>query len=345
MKKMLKTFGIIVILTVIGLGMSACKDDKTETSCSHSYSDWTTKTEATCAAAKVEKRVCSLCNNEETRNEGEPLGTHSYSSWTTKTEATCIAAKVEKRICAICELEETQNIGDPLDTAHNYSISEITEGVTAKTCNNGCNEKSDFVFAYSVGDIIPNRGIITYVADGQSGRSLGFTVQGYGNSGDVGYFAEYTAYYLEAAPETLEQRRWAEVQGHLIPGLSQNGTDETDWGIGRGRFNTAAIIADSVANDYTAPAASFCAALTTGGKQDWFLPSINELLTIIQFSEQFGFPETVVLWPGGPAQSAYISSSSSGGRQGVHACYTYSGSLDQIQRLNHIAFNLAFRAF
>jgi len=91
------------------------------TSCEHNYSNWSTKTEATCIAAKVEKRTCSLCDDEDTQPIGEPLSTaHAYGSWSTKTEATCIAAKVEKRICSLCDDEDTQPIGEPLSTAHVY---------------------------------------------------------------------------------------------------------------------------------------------------------------------------------------------------------------------------------
>jgi len=77
MKKMFKNFGIITIIVIIGLVVAACKEP--EPSCSHEYGDWSTKTEATCVAAKVEKSVCSLCENENTRNVGEPLG-HDYVS-------------------------------------------------------------------------------------------------------------------------------------------------------------------------------------------------------------------------------------------------------------------------
>jgi len=42
-------------------------------------------------------------------------------------------------------------------------------------------------------------------------------------------------------------------------------------------MNTAIIIARGIEMGYTTPAASECAALTTGGKTDWFLPSRDEL--------------------------------------------------------------------
>jgi len=108
--------------------------------------------------------------------------------------------------------------------------------------------------------------------------------EGYGNPGDEGYFAEYTAYYLEAAPVNISgDQMWAYDDNYvafidLIPGLSH--WDQTDWGIGRGRMNTSIIIARGIAMGYKTPAASACRTLTTGDKTDWFLPSKDELFAM-----------------------------------------------------------------
>ena len=122
----------------------------------------------------------------------------------------------------------------------------------------------------AIGDTGSAGGIIFYVA------ASGLTVQGY--SGTSGSFDEYTAYYLEAAPANARetQARWSST-AVLIPNLSQNSSETTDRAIGRGRMNTAIIIAahsdDTTANN----AAKAAAAYTNGGKTDWFLPSIEEL--------------------------------------------------------------------
>jgi len=124
--------------------------------------------------------------------------------------------------------------------------------------------------SYALGDTGPTGGIIFYI------DQIGFNVQGYsGGSGETTYlnFAEYTAYYLEAAPANSgENLAWAS-NSDLIPGLSQNTGEQTDRVIGRGRLNTAIIIARGINQPYITPAASACFNPGT----DWFLPSQNEL--------------------------------------------------------------------
>ena len=168
---------------------------------------------------------------------------------------------------------------------HDFDWQETRTGVETGTCQYiGCIE-TDIRLTLALGNTGPAGGIIFYVADGQDGRSLGFTVQGYsGGTGNTAYlnFVGYTAYYLEAAPSNISGTQiWAGINTtsnenrDYIPGLSQNDTDQTDWEIGRGRMNTAIIIARGINYEtpYTTPAASACAALGN----DWFLPSKNEL--------------------------------------------------------------------
>jgi len=112
---------------------------------------------------------------------------------------------------------------------------------------------------YALGGTGPGGGkIFYYDADG-------FTVQGYGNLGDPGYFATYTAHFLEAAPSGSGQLAWASDLSTNISG--------TDTALGTGRKNTALILA----TDSDAPAAKACAEYSNRGLTDWFLPSKEEL--------------------------------------------------------------------
>ena len=152
---------------------------------------------------------------------------------------------------------------------------------------------------YKLGDTGPGGGIIFFVADG-----VGTMIPGYEWSGSdwvpmdsvtkpLGFYL-YTginqkkklAHYLEAAPVNITSfLAWASAD-HLIPNLSQNWTDDTDWAIGRGKKNTAIIITHGIANGYDTPAATACVNYTVSGftryKGDWFLPSKDELNQLFQ---------------------------------------------------------------
>ena len=75
----------------------------------HKFSDWATKTPASCDHDEVESRTCSTCSKEETRT-GDLAG-HKYGEWTTKTPADCENAEVEARICSVCA-DEQERTGD-----------------------------------------------------------------------------------------------------------------------------------------------------------------------------------------------------------------------------------------
>jgi len=123
--------------------------------------------------------------------------------------------------------------------------------------------------AYILGDTGPGGGKIFYISE------AGFTVQGYGSPGDPGYFASYTAHYLEAAPNNMPTTlAWASSAfvNVSIPDAKWGYEDGAAQSLGAGRKNTAAILAI----DPDAPAAQACAAYSNNGLTDWFLPSGDE---------------------------------------------------------------------
>ena len=129
-------------------------------------------------------------------------------------------------------------------------------------------------WGYRPGDTGPGGGLIFYREE------LGFDLFTGSTPADT---SSVRAYYLEVALNDISgYPAWAlpwPDNNILIPGLSQDPTDQSDWAIGRGRKNTTLIINHGSANGYTTPAASYCRALGS----DWFLPSRNELNTLYQY--------------------------------------------------------------
>ena len=118
-------------LALAGLGLAACADgDKGE---AHSFGNWETAREATCASAGEEIRECEFCGTVETR-EIPPLG-HSF--FTEESEATCTADGFRTKHCTRCGKSESEEILPAL--GHDYAETVVpptcTEpGYTAYLC-------------------------------------------------------------------------------------------------------------------------------------------------------------------------------------------------------------------
>ena len=152
-----------------------------------------------------------------------------------------------------------------------FAIIVLIAVLVIVACDAGSNDEFGPLVdgkSYKLGDPGPEGGIIFYVSQ------QGFTVEMVNPSDN------YIAYYLEAALEDTFGLSWAGVEGNLVPGLSETVVDETDWALGRGRKNTAIIIAYGQSptppqDPFSTPAAKYCAEY--GSSNDWFLPSRNEL--------------------------------------------------------------------
>ncbi len=115
--------------------------------------------------------------------------------------------------------------------------------------------------------------------DGQFGNwsnihsfGIGSFVGGPGPAGGI-VFYDKGSYsngwrYLEAAPSDQGSYEWG-AYGAITGG--------TQTGIGSGKTNTDNIVAMLGTNEGTAYASKICAELDLGGKDDWFLPSKDEL--------------------------------------------------------------------
>ena len=108
---------------------TVCGETKTEEidMIAHSYGDWVTTKEPTCAAGE-EQRTCSVCGHVETR-EIPATGTHTYGEWIVDKQASCGVAGSQHRTCSVCGETETQEIPD---LEHNYT-SVITREPTCTT--------------------------------------------------------------------------------------------------------------------------------------------------------------------------------------------------------------------
>ena len=131
--------------------------DGTKTDCSagHSYGEWTTVTNESCTEAGLQKRVCSVCGDEE---EQEIPAGHNWREWVTTTEATCEVAGLKTRECRECNETETAEIPAP---GHEKEVTTeakeptfdtpgTTEGAKCKNCD----------YIYSVAVEIPAIGNI-----------------------------------------------------------------------------------------------------------------------------------------------------------------------------------------
>ena len=107
----------------------------------HLYGNWITTIEATCVTDGTETRTCA-CGAEETAMI-IATGKHVYGNWVTTTAATCTAEGVQTRTCS-CGAKETRAISA---TEHSYGAWLATtaatctsEGEQTRTCSCGAKE-------------------------------------------------------------------------------------------------------------------------------------------------------------------------------------------------------------
>ena len=244
---------------------------------------------ATCTEDGIGKKECSICDYTEPYGVLEKLGHSFIDNWGNST-ATCTVAGNETRTCTLdCDETGHTETRDVSALGHDWNWNTYTSGSGLRKCQ----RSEACTVTAGIGDTGPGGGVIFYVA------SSGFTVQGF-SEGVGGYtewhFTGYTANYLEAAPSNLfYQLAWAS-SNDLIPHISQDQDDETDRAIGRGRRNSAAIVARGIGRAYLTSPALQSLFLGTGGKDDWFLPSRDELAELVKIRGQYGIPNSGLFW-------------------------------------------------
>ncbi|MCL2410363.1 MAG: DUF1566 domain-containing protein [Treponema sp.] len=306
--KKTKFIGFLAIFTLISLTMIACDADE----CAHIWGR-DVITEPTCTTGGFTTQTCSMCLGRRQINPTSASATHHIWGRGEITEPTCSADGFTTQTCTMCP--ETRQI-DPTSATgeHIWGNDVVTpptclDGFTTQTCIS-CPETRQITPTTAVrtpnwdwathtagsglrecqypgctatagiGDIGPEGGVIFYV------REAGFTF--FQDAADT---TGATRHYLEASPANLGDFSWA-ISFVLIPGLSQNADDPTDWAIGRGMKNTEIIIAHGIANSHTTGAATAARGLGA----DWFLPSRNELDALFQNRAAVGNLGTPWFW-------------------------------------------------
>ena len=329
MKSKSKWLWLIAIIATIGIIAVSCdngnnnNNNTTVDPCADGH-DWLYDPDAiapTCTETGLGHRHCQRCDADEPGATPYPALGHTWSSWSMKTAADCITSEIEEGTCTVCGEEDTRY--SPTNHALGHTINPVTKvsvsfGVFEGECVR-CEDPMAHEFTYVIGDEGPAGGIIFYVADGEDGRPDGIAIPGYGSSGDNGYFATYTAYYLEAAPGNETSSLWG-AAGTSIAGVTTSGTaGNPSNAIGNGRKDTQTIVNSTAFAALTDTAAQRCASKTLNGFTDWFLPSSGELNELYKAREQAGLSTAVQVWSSTQfnASSAWCHIFINGNRVGI----------------------------
>lgn len=73
----------------------------------HQWGEYETTKPATCTEDGEQKRVCSICGQEQTKTI---KAAHTWGEWAVKTAATCSAEGEEERECSVCHEKDTRPI-------------------------------------------------------------------------------------------------------------------------------------------------------------------------------------------------------------------------------------------
>lgn len=103
----------------------------------HQWGDYVTTKEATCTEDGEQKRVCSICGQEQTKTI---KAAHTWGEYVTTKPATCSAVGKEERECAVCHEKQERDIAKIDHTlvevlpADDNNVPEGGQKATAATC-------------------------------------------------------------------------------------------------------------------------------------------------------------------------------------------------------------------
>jgi hypothetical protein len=254
------------------------------------YSDTATKVAITQASSGTERRVAFTTQPEITIQDASSNTVIAATSVVTASITSGSGGSFigTNSATAISGVATFSGLGIDGTVGTTYTITYTVVGLTVATAmvtltGTTCDGNS---FICKVGDTGPGGGKIFYVAP------TSFTQSSATNS-----MCSTNCKYLEAAPNTWSGgaedllTSWSTGANQL---LSVTGARET--AIGTGYQNSLAIVAQS-GNLADTSAAVAARAYTGGGKDDWYLPSIDELdLLFVQRAIIGGFTERTNYW-------------------------------------------------
>ena len=121
MKNTIWFYVFIVIIGLIGLTITGCKDTNVPVYvCVHTFGEWIITTPSTATQEGEETRTCTKCGYAEKRpipaDTNDPDCNHAYGEWVTTTPPTATKDGEQARHCTKCGHKQTHNLpatGDP----------------------------------------------------------------------------------------------------------------------------------------------------------------------------------------------------------------------------------------
>jgi hypothetical protein len=266
-----RMLGIAAILAAVVISMTGCGEDKH----THSYGTaWKSND-----TQHWHECVCG---------EKSYLANHDWETLSS-VAPTCTSEGHRTIKCKTCG-EETVDHISALGHSYNWVVTSTTyPAVSTGTCARDSAHTD--TRSTIIGDTGPAGGVIFYV------DAAGFTVLASpAGTPAANQWAAYTAHYLEAALADEAKAEWGDY-GTLIPNVTTftELTDPLASAIGIGRKDTQVIV-NHLEGKETERAAQLCAAKTTGGKTDWFLPSCGELNKMYEAKGKPNIPTSGYYW-------------------------------------------------
>jgi len=175
-------------------------------------------------------------------------------------------------------------------------VNKVTENLTVRVAT--LNGKNADVEARAQGVTILSEGDFSRILCGQEYKT--------GDTGPAGGIMVVTLTNIfEAAPSDSGTNAW---------GVRRTESGGTGTAAGMGKRNTRALVSVLEKAGESGKAAQTCSALQQGGKDGWFLPSLDDLLLVYTHLKQNGL--------GGFSDSLYWSSSEYDGHDGWYIDFT-----------------------